>query len=111
MYSNEYTLASINNSLRFFKQKSLVDSKIIRNFAVEIKTIKNMDKNSNVRVVGFPCDSYDRKWLDSINDRERSEAACADGNTFIFEDLREFQEYLNNDMVDTENNWIYFLND
>ena len=46
MYSNEYTLTSINNSLRFFKQKSLVDSKIIRNFAVEIKTIKNMRENN-----------------------------------------------------------------
>ena len=111
MYSNEYTLTSINKCERLFNRNSLVNRKILRTFAVEIKTIKNMDKNSNVRVVGFPCDSYDRKWLDSITDRERSEAACADGNTFIFEDLKEFQEYLNNDMVDTENNWIYFLND
>ena len=70
-----------------------------------------MDKNSNVRVVGFPCDTYEREWLDSINDREKSEAALADGDTFIFEDLTEFQYYWNNDMVDVDNNWIYFLND
>jgi hypothetical protein len=75
------------------------------------QTRKEMDKNSSVRVVGFPCETYSKEWLDSLNDRERSEAAVADGDTFIFEDLREFQHYLNNDMIDVDNNWIYFLND
>ena len=58
-----------------------------------------MDKNSSVRVVGFPKNSYDKEWLDSINDRERSEAACADGNNTEFG-----KEQL-------LNNYWYFLND
>jgi hypothetical protein len=73
-----------------------------------------MDKNSNVRVVGFPKTSYDKEWLDSINDRERSEAACADGDTQIWGSLNEFQSDLHlegagRNIIDL--NWIYFLND
>ena len=73
-----------------------------------------MDKNSNVRVVGFPKENYDKEWLDSINDRERSEAACTDGDTQIWDTLDAFQEDLHlqgagRNIVDL--NWIYFLND
>ena len=66
-----------------------------------------MDKNSSVRVVGFPKGNYDK-------DRERSEAACADGDTAIFEDLREFQDTVVNSQFGKEqllNNYWYFLND
>ena len=72
-----------------------------------------MDKNSNVRVVGFPKEQYDKKWLDTLNDRERSEAACADGDTAIFEDLREFQDVVLNSPIKEQliSNWWYFLND
>lgn len=76
-----------------------------------------MDKNSNVRVVGFPIEPfYSKEWLDSLTDRERSEAACADGDTYIYEDLREFQEeILNmknpNAMELLTSNYWYFLND
>jgi hypothetical protein len=76
-----------------------------------------MDKNSNVRVVGFPIEPfYSKEWLDSLTDRERSEAACADGDTYIYEDLREFQEeILNmknpNAMELFTSNYWYFLND
>ena len=75
-----------------------------------------MDKNSNVRVVGFPIEPfYSKEWLDSLTDRERSEAACADGDTYIYEDLREFQEeILNmknpNAMELLTSNYWYFLN-
>lgn len=71
-----------------------------------------MDKNSNVRVVGFPKEQYDKKWLDTLNDRERSEAACADGDTAIFEDLREFQDAVLNSPIKEQliSNWWYFLN-
>ena len=76
-----------------------------------------MDKNSNVRVVGFPIEPfYSKEWLDSLNDSQRSEAACADGDTYIYEDLREFQEeILNmknpNAMELLTGNYWYFLND
>ena len=68
-----------------------------------------MDKNSSVRVVGFPKGNYDKEWLDSLNDRERSEAACADGDTQIWGSLNEFQEGAGRNIIDL--NWIYFLND
>lgn len=73
-----------------------------------------MDKNSSVRVVGFPKGNYDKEWLDSINDRERSEAACADGDTQIWGSLNEFQDDIHlegagRNIIDL--NWIYFLND
>jgi len=72
-----------------------------------------MDKNSSVRVVGFPKGNYDKKWLDSINDRERSDTALADGDTAIFEDLREFQDVVLNATTKEQliSNWWYFLND
>lgn len=73
-----------------------------------------MDKNSNVRVVGFPKVGYDKTTLDSLSDREKSEWACADGDTAIFEDLRDFQDVVLNCRRASEqlvSNWWYFLND
>lgn len=37
-----------------------------------------MDKNINVMVVGLPIEQYDRKWLDTLSDRELSETALAE---------------------------------
>ena len=70
-----------------------------------------MDKNINVRVMGFPKENYDKEWLDTLNDRERSDAALAEGDSEIYLSLSEFQEALNNNKVDTENKWFYFLTD
>ena len=73
-----------------------------------------MDKNSNVRVVGFPKSNYHKEVLDSLSDREKSEWACADGDTAIFEDLREFQDVVLNNPTAKEqllSNLWYFLND
>lgn len=70
-----------------------------------------MDKKLNVRVVALPIDEYDRAWLNTLSDEELSDTALAEGNSDIYESLLEFQEALNNDEVDTENKWIYFLTD
>lgn len=72
-----------------------------------------MDKNLNVRVMGFPKNSYDRKWLNTLSDRELSETALADGDTLIFEDLKEFQENLHCDNYGdiVNEHWFYFLTD
>lgn len=72
-----------------------------------------MDKKSDVRVVGFPKANYTKKWLDTLNDEERSDAACSDGDAEIFVDLQEFQDVILN-AENTEriiNNWWYFLHD
>ena len=70
-----------------------------------------MDKNLDIRVVALPIDDYDRAWLDTKSDRELSDIALADEDSDIYLSLLEFQEALNNDNVDTENKWIYFLTD
>ncbi len=74
-----------------------------------------MDKNLNVRVIGVPKDSsYDKKWMDSISDKEMSELALSDGDTAIFESMEEFSEtVLNNPLAKEQllSNWWYFLTD
>lgn len=70
-----------------------------------------MDKNLNVRVVTFPTSTYSRNTLDKLKDRELSEWALAEGDSNIYVSLKEFQNALNNDEVDIENNWFYFLTD
>ena len=79
---------------------------------IELKR-KDMDKKSDVRVVGFPKTTYEKSWLDSLNDRERSETALADGDTAIYEDLGEFQDVVLNSPIKEQlvSNWWYFLND
>ena len=62
----------------------------------------------NVRVVSFPIDQYDREYLETLSDEELSSAACAEGESNIWT-LSEFQNLLNNDYVDSDNNWIFFL--
>lgn len=71
-----------------------------------------MDKKSNVRVVGFPKKTYQKEWLNTLIDRERSDTALADGDTMVYVDLQEFQEdILNKDGSEIAEYWWYFLND
>jgi predicted transcriptional regulator len=74
-----------------------------------------MDKHLNVRVIGVPKDSsYDKKWMDSISDKEMSTLALSDGDTAIFESMEEFSEVvLNNPLAKEQllSNWWYFLTD
>ena len=74
-----------------------------------------MDKNVNVRVVAFPKTQYDEEWLDTLlKDEELSEAALADGDTKIWDNLSEFQHDLHlkgagRNIIDLY--WVYFLTD
>ena len=73
-----------------------------------------MDKKLNVRVVALPKTQYDKEWLDTLNDEQLSETACAEGDSLIWSNLDEFQNDLHlqgagRNIVDL--NWIYFLTD
>ena len=73
-----------------------------------------MGIKTKVRVVALPKAQYDKKWLDTLRDRELSEAALAEGDSLIWDTLDAFQEDLHlqgagRNIVDL--NWIYFLND
>ena len=74
-----------------------------------------MDKHLNVRVIGVPKgSSYDKKWMDSISDKEMSNLALGDADTAIFESMEEFSEVVLNNPTAKEqllNNWWYFLTD
>lgn len=73
-----------------------------------------MDKNINVRVMGFPKENYDKETLDKLSDRELSDWALADGDTAIFENMEEFSEVVLNNPCAKEqllSNWWYFLTD
>lgn len=76
-----------------------------------------MDKKSNVRIVGFPKENYDKEWLETLNDRQKSETALADGYTIILEDLQDFQDNVLNSHIlfgrkaCLTSHWWYFLND
>lgn len=74
-----------------------------------------MDKHLDVRVMGFPKENYSKEALDKLTDRELSDWALADGDTAIFENLKEFQETLNDKTCfskeQVRNNWWYFLTD
>ena len=74
---------------------------------------KCMDKKSDVRIVGFPKENYDKEWLDTLNDRQKSDTALADGYTIILEDLQDVQDnVLNSPLKEClTSHWWYFLHD
>ena len=80
----------------------------------KVYLIGDMDIKTKVRVVALPKAQYDKKWLDTLRDRELSETALAEGDSLIWDTLDAFQEDLHlqgagRNIVDL--NWIYFLND
>ena len=92
----------------------MVVSIFFRTFAAKLRQKqRNMDKNINVRVMGFPKENYDKAVLDTLKDRELSEWALADGCTIILEDLRDFQDNVLNSPIKEclTSHWWYFLTD
>ena len=88
--------------------KSFAISIFICTFASRIKILLIMANKEDIRVVSFPISQYDRDYLETLTEEELSSHACAEGESNIWT-LKEFQDDLNNDNVDTENNWIFFL--
>lgn len=88
--------------------KSFAISFFICTFASRIKILIIMANKKDIRVVSFPISQYDRGYLEKLSDEELSSHACAEGESNIWT-LEEFQDDLNNDNVDSDNNWIFFL--
>jgi hypothetical protein len=63
----------------------------------------------NIMVFGFPVDGFDRKKLDNMTDAELLALAEEDKSVLRWKGLSLFQDALNNDSVDTDNRWIYFV--
>ena len=62
-----------------------------------------------ILAISFPIDNYDRSKLDGLTKNELLQLAEKDRKCTI-ETLGQFQQDLNDDWVDTENNWWYFVN-
>ena len=68
-----------------------------------------MSIKNQITVVAFPVDTYERNSLIKLPDSELSEMALADSNCGIWPNLDAFQVALNADIVDTDSNWVFFL--
>ena len=63
----------------------------------------------NIMVFAFPIDGFGRKELDNMTDAELLALAEEDKSVLRWKGLSLFQDALNNDSVDTDNRWIYFV--
>ncbi len=66
-----------------------------------------MDKRT--KVIGFPVDSFEKSYLDSLNSSYLFELGCETEESIIYDSVDEFLSELNDDLVDTENNFWYYV--
>lgn len=52
-----------------------------------------------LKILTFSVDVYDRSELDELTDVQLYEYA----------NIREFTDDINSDLIDSENNWVYFV--
>lgn len=58
-------------------------------------------------VIGFPVEKYPLGGLNNLTPRQKYEYALSDEECVIFETTDEFFDMLNNDLIDTENNFWF----
>lgn len=64
-----------------------------------------------MKIIGFSIDKYDRFDINNMTDVEKNEAMLEDSaNTFCYDNIDDFFNDLNDDCVDTENNWWVKVN-
>ena len=64
-----------------------------------------------MKIIGFSIDVYDRTDLDSMTDVQLYETMLEDShNTFCYDNVEYFFDSLNDDVIDTENNWWKVVN-
>ena len=69
-----------------------------------------VDISTATRVLGFPLkEEYTRARLDKLNAKYLFELACEDEDVVIYDNLFEFFQALNADMIDTEEHWWYMV--
>lgn len=65
-------------------------------------------RDLKVMVLSFPAVGFCRRELMNKTDEELIEIATKSPKCKVWRDLEAFQNCLNDDFVDTENNWIFF---
>jgi hypothetical protein len=61
--------------------------------------------NDIIMVASFPMDTYDKHILDKLGDEKLREITNQDERCGIW-DIYEFEDEINNNNIDTDNNWI-----
>ena len=62
------------------------------------------------KVIGIPIEDFDRSQLDDMTDVQLNELFLENSNCISYDYIGDFFDDLNNDMVDTENNWWKLVN-
>lgn len=63
------------------------------------------------KVLGFSVEEYNKKQLSYMSDRNKFETYLEDqDNVVCYDCVEDFFNELNDDMVDTENNFWYVVN-
>ena len=58
-----------------------------------------------IMIASFPMDTYDKNVLDRLNNEELRNITGQDERCTVW-DIYDFEDEINNNNVDTENNWI-----
>ena len=63
-----------------------------------------------IKAVCFDAFAYDRGKLSKMSDKEKYDLACEDSydEAQVLE-LDELSELINDDMIDIDNTWVYFV--
>lgn len=62
------------------------------------------------KVIGFPVEEFDRTQLDIMTDVQLNEVFLEDSRCIGYDCLEDFFNDLNDDLIDTENNWWKIVN-
>lgn len=63
-----------------------------------------------MRIVWFSVDKYNRTELEKMSDKEKYQLALSDDtDTAIWDDVKSFETDLNDDLVNIENGFVFFL--
>lgn len=65
---------------------------------------------NSMMVLGFDKEQYKKDYLDSLNEKHLYEEACENDDNMIFEDIKDFQYYLNTGLNNSTDYLWYFIN-
>ena len=62
-----------------------------------------------MKVLGFPIDDFERSQLEKMTDVQLNETFLENSNCISYDSVKSFFNDLNDDLVDTDNNWWFVV--
>lgn len=62
-----------------------------------------------MKVLGFPIDDFERSQLEKMTDVQLNETFLENSNCISYDSVKAFFNDLNDDLVDTDNNWWFVV--